>query len=69
MYSSLVNMKNKKKRVLILGGSSDIGIEVVKIFLMRNWNVSAHFFKSKKNLKILRKKFKNLNFIKFNFDN
>jgi len=62
-------MKNKKKRVLILGGSSDIGIEVVKIFLMRNWNVSAHFFKSKKNLKILRKKFKNLNFIKFNFDN
>ena len=28
-----LKMKNKKKHVLILGGSSDIGLEVVKKFL------------------------------------
>ena len=67
MCSSLASMKNKKKRVLILGGSSDIGIEVVKNFLKQNWDVSAHFFNSIKNLKTLKKKYKNLDFIKFNF--
>ena len=41
-------MKNIKKRVLILGGSSDIGVEVVKTFLKSNWEVNAHFFKNKK---------------------
>ena len=29
------------KHVLILGGSSDIGIEVVKIFLKLQWKVTA----------------------------
>ena len=43
------NVKNKKRHVLILGGSSDIGIEVVKNFLKINWNVSAQFNKNKKN--------------------
>ena len=44
-------MKNKKiKKVLILGGSSDIGIEVVKVFLKLQWEVTAHFHKNKKKL-------------------
>jgi len=62
-------MKNKRKHVLILGGSSDIGIEVIKNFLQLKWKVTAHFLKNKKKLKFLRKKSKNLNIIKFNFSN
>ena len=44
-----------KKKVLILGGSSDIGVEVVKNFLHLGWKVTAHFFKNKKKLEVLRK--------------
>ena len=62
-------MKNKKRHVLILGGSSDIGIEVVKNFLKLKWDVTAHFLKNRKKLQILRKNFKNLNLIKFDFAN
>ena len=62
-------MKNKKRHVLILGGSSDIGIEVVKNFLKLKWTVTAHFFKNKKKLKIIKKDSKNLNIIEFNFAN
>jgi NAD(P)-dependent dehydrogenase (short-subunit alcohol dehydrogenase family) len=63
-------MKNKKiKKVLILGGSSDIGIEVVKVFLQLQWEVTAHFFKNKKKLEILKKKSKKFNLIKFDFLN
>ena len=57
----------KKKHVLVLGGSSDIGIEVIKIFLKLNWNVSAHYFKNKTKLNLLKKKSKNLNLIKLDF--
>jgi len=62
-------MKNKKRRVLILGGSSDIGIEVVQNFLHLKWEVTAHFFKSKKKLEILKKNSKDLKIIKFDFSN
>ena len=62
-------MKNKKRNVLILGGSSDIGIEVVKNFLKLKWKVTAHFFKNKKKLEILKKTSKNLSIIRFNFAN
>ena len=62
-------MKNKKKHILILGGSSDIGIEVVKNFLKLKWEVSAHYYKNKKKLEILKKTSKNLNIIKSNFTN
>jgi NAD(P)-dependent dehydrogenase (short-subunit alcohol dehydrogenase family) len=62
-------MKNVKRHVLIVGGSSDIGIEVVKSFLNLNWNVSAHYSKSNKKLKILKQKSKNLKLIQFNFLN
>ena len=54
-------MKNKKKHILILGGSSDIGIEVVKKFLKLNWEVTAHCSKNKKKLEFLKKTSKNLN--------
>ena len=62
-------MKDNKKHVLILGGSSDIGIEVVKNFLKLKWEVTAHFFKNKNRLEILKKNSKNLNIIKLNFAN
>ena len=65
-------MKSKNKRVLILGGSSDIGIEVVKDFLNMNWDVTAHYFKNKKKLKKLKNKKLKLihaNFMKFNEKN
>jgi len=60
-------MKNKKRHVLILGASSDIGIEVVKKFLDLKWNITAHFFKNKKKLEKLKKNTSKLNIIKFNF--
>ena len=60
-------MKNRKKHVLILGGSSDIGIEVVKNFLQLKWEVTAHFHKNKKRLEILKKSSKNLNFVQLDF--
>ena len=53
-------MKNKKRHVLILGGSSDIGIEVVKNFLKLKWDVTEHFLKNRKKLQILRKNFKKI---------
>ena len=62
-------MKNIKKRVLILGGSSDIGVEVVKTFLKSNWEVNAHFFKNKKRLNDLKKNYNNLKTIKLDFSN
>ena len=65
-------MKSKNKRVLILGGSSDIGIEVVIDFLNMNWDVTAHYFKNKKKLKKLKNKKLKLihaNFMKFNEKN
>ena len=41
--------KNNKKRALILGGSSDIGQEVVKYFYKKNWSVTAHYSGKNKN--------------------
>tara|TARA_B100002051_G_scaffold272804_1_gene310238 strand:+ start:136 stop:885 length:750 start_codon:yes stop_codon:yes gene_type:complete len=64
-----LNMINKKRHVLILGGSSDIGIEVVKSFLKLKWEVTAHLFKNKKNLQKLKKNFTNLNLVKLDLSN
>ena len=58
------------KKILILGASSDIGYEVVKIFLKNNWNVVAHFNKNSKKLHNLKKEYnKNLILIKIDFKN
>ena len=54
----------KKKKLLLLGASSDIGIETVKFFLNKNWNVTAHYNNNKKNLFKLQKN-KNLKIFKF----
>tara|TARA_X000000950_G_C13891166_1_gene650907 strand:+ start:1973 stop:2689 length:717 start_codon:yes stop_codon:yes gene_type:complete len=55
------------KKVLILGGSSDIGIELVKKFLKNNFYVFSHFSNNKKDLSHLKKKFTNLKIIRSNF--
>ena len=39
---------NKRRRILILGASSDIGIDTVKIYLNKGWSVTAHYFSNKK---------------------
>ena len=44
----------KSRTVLILGASSDIGLEVVKRFLKSGWNVFAH---CNSNEKILKSKY------------
>ena len=62
-------MKKNKRHVLILGGSSDIGIEVIKIFLNLRWKVTAHYFKNNKKLYKLKKHYESLEIIKFDFVN
>lgn len=52
------------KKILILGASSDIGLETVKYFLKNNWIVTAHYSSDKK--KLLKIKNKNLNLFRFN---
>ena len=56
-----------KKRVLITGASSDIGIETVKKFLDNNCFVTAHCNKNTKNLKQIKNKH-NKNLQVYNFD-
>jgi 3-oxoacyl-[acyl-carrier protein] reductase len=56
-----------KKKVLILGGSSDIGISIIKKFIKNNYLVTAHFNSNLKPLLNLKKKNENLNIIKKNF--
>ena len=57
-----------KKKLLILGGSSDIGIEVIKIYLKHNFSVLAQYNKGNKKFFSLVKENKNfLKQIKFDF--
>ena len=53
------------KHVLILGGSSDIGVKVAALFLKKNWLVTAHHFKNKRQLTYLKSR--KLNLIKLDF--
>ena len=41
-----------KRKILILGGSSDIGVEVINIFMKKNWSITAHY---NSNLNALRR--------------
>jgi len=56
-----------QKKVLILGGSSDIGISVIKKFIKSNYFVTAHFNSNLKVLLDLKNENKNLNTIKKDF--
>ena len=47
------------RTVLILGCSSDIGIQTALKFLKKRWNVIAHFNKNKKGVVALQKKYLN----------
>lgn len=59
-----------KKKVVILGASSDIGVETAKIFLKNNWEVVAHYHTNFKKLYELKKDKKNkINLIKIDFKN
>lgn len=65
MNTQMLSKKNiNKKKIFILGASSDIGIQVVKKFLDNNYKVIAHYNNNNKNLK--RVKSKNLKLIKYN---
>ena len=58
------------KKIFILGASSDIGCEVVKIFLKNKWEVVAHFNNNSKKLNKLKKEYgKNLSLIKIDLKN
>ena len=51
-----------KKKVLIIGGSSDIGAELAKIYIQKNkYNLNLHYHSNLKNIKSLKNK---CNFIK-----
>ena len=58
----------KKKKILILGASSDIGVQLIKKLLQNNWIVYAHYNKSKKILNNLKNQIKliNINFLNSN---
>ena len=58
-----------KKNVLILGGSSAIGMGSIKIFLNNNWEVHAQYNKNNSELKKLQLNNKMLHTYKCNFKN
>ena len=54
------------KKVLILGASSEIGVEIMKIYLKKNFKIIAHYNKGNKNFSCYSKN-KNVQKVKFNF--
>lgn len=61
-------LKNNKKKILILGGSSDIGIEIIKIYLKNNFSILAQYNKgNKKFFSLVTDNNNSLKKIKFNF--
>ena len=54
-----------EKKILILGGSSDIGVNLIKKLLKDDWNVSAHYSQNSHDLKKISNK--KLSLIKINF--
>ena len=60
------------KKILILGGSSDIGLDLIRNLLKKHYTIYAHYSGNKTNLKkINNKKLKliKLNFNKLNLNN
>ena len=61
-------MNNKKiRKVLILGVSSDIGIEIIKKYLKEKYKILAHYNKGNKYFFNFVKNNKDINLIKFDF--
>ena len=60
-------MEKSIKKILILGASSDIGIEVVKIFLNKSWQVIAHYNVRNQKLLKLKRKFNNKKVSRYHF--
>lgn len=60
-------MEKKIRKVLILGGSSDIGIEIIRNYLENGYLVYGHYNSNIKPLRKLQKNHKNLFLFKFNF--
>ena len=57
-----------KKKLLILGGSSDIGIEIIKIYLKNNYSVLAQYNKGNRNFfSLVNENSKCVKKIKFDF--
>ena len=55
-----------QKNVLILGGSSDIGVASIKLFLKNGWKVTAHYNSKKITTAVFNNDKKNIS--KFKFD-
>ena len=57
------------RSVLILGGSSDIGYQVILDFLNKGWKVICHYNKNQRQLKGLKKKYPDdLTIVRSNFE-
>jgi 3-oxoacyl-[acyl-carrier protein] reductase len=59
-----MNITKNKKRVLILGASSDIGCAVSKIFLENDWELTAHYYNNKESLLKIDNYINKINFLK-----
>ena len=59
-------MNKKIKKALILGGSSDLGVELAKLFVTNNWQVTIHYSGNNLNFRKRLKK-ENIKLIKFDF--
>ena len=57
------------KKILILGASSDIGLETINLYLKNSWKIIAHFNSNSKKLDKLRKLNNDIDLVKFNFKN
>jgi short-subunit dehydrogenase involved in D-alanine esterification of teichoic acids len=62
LYKFFNKKKNIKNTILITGSNSGLGLELVKIFLKKDYKVVAIYNKKSNNLK----KIKNRNFFFFN---
>ncbi len=60
--------RDKKNKVLILGGSSDIANDLIPKLIDKNYNITAHYSSNSTNVKKLKKKYKKIKFIKQNFN-
>ena len=61
-----INKSRIRKKVLILGASSDIGVEVCKMLIKGNYSIVAHYYKNKKKLEKINYKY--IKMLQIDFD-